>query len=145
MLFTLFDWKTSKWAHYLLHFFISYWEKLLKLIKFIIQSYLLPFEFVFILKHIFCLRQWFFLDGLPFEFVFILKHIFCLSLIFFRWLAYKSLLSRFSVLINYVMWSDNLFSLSSCFPCFSWSSLFAVRIFRFQVFQGLSPGSGSKF
>ena len=48
---------------------------------------------------------------------------------FFRWPAYKSLLSRFSVLINYIMWSDNLLSVSSCFPCFSWSSLFRVQDF----------------
>ena len=35
---------------------------------------------------------------------------------FLRWLADKSLLSRFSVLINYIMWSYNIFSVSSCFP-----------------------------
>ena len=66
--------------------------------------------------------------------------VFLSDFFFFRWLAYKSFLSRFSVFINYIMWSDNLFSVSSCFPCFSWSSLFRV-----QVFQGLSPGSGPKF
>ena len=57
---------------------------------------------------------------------------------FFRWFAYKSLLSRFSVLISY-MCSSNHFSISSRFPCFSRS-----RFFRVQVFQG--PGfSGSRF
>ena len=40
---------------------------------------------------------------------------------FFRWFAYKSLLSRFSVLISYIMWSSNHFSISRCFPCFSGS------------------------
>ena len=58
---------------------------------------------------------------------------------FFRWFAYKSLLSRFSVLINYNMWSSNHFSTSSGFPRFSGS-----RFFRAQVFQG--PGFlGSRF
>ena len=52
---------------------------------------------------------------------------------FFRWFAYKSLLSRFSVLISYNMWSSNHFSMSSCFACFSGS-----RFFRVQVFPG--PG-----
>ena len=56
---------------------------------------------------------------------------------FFRWFTYKSLLSRFSVLISYNMCSSNHFSISSCFPCFSGS-----RFFRVQVFQG--PGSGSR-
>ena len=50
---------------------------------------------------------------------------------FFRWFAYKSLFSRFSVLINYNIWSSNHFSISSCFPCFS-----EPRFFRVQVFQG---------
>ena len=58
---------------------------------------------------------------------------------FFRWFAYKSLLSRFSVLINYNMWSSNHFSTSSRFPRFTGS-----RFFRVQVFQG--PGfSRSRF
>ena len=52
---------------------------------------------------------------------------------FFRWFAYRSLLSRLSVLISYNMWSYNHFSISSCFPCFAGS-----RFFRVQVFQG--PG-----
>ena len=87
-----------------------------KLTKFITQSYL------FIIS----------------EFIFILK---CLpNNYFFRWFAYKSLLSRFSVLISYNMWSSNHFSISSRFPCFSES-----RFFRVQVLQG--PGfsvSGSR-
>ena len=58
---------------------------------------------------------------------------------FFRCFAYKSLLSRFSVLINYNMWSSDHFSTSSRFPRFSGS-----RFFRVQVFQGLGF-SGSRF
>ena len=58
---------------------------------------------------------------------------------FFRWFAYKSLLSRLSVLISYNMWSYNHFSISSCFPCFAGS-----RFFRVQAFQSPSPGSGSR-
>ena len=50
---------------------------------------------------------------------------------FFIWLAYKSLLRRFSVLINYIMWSYNLFSVSTSFMV--------------QVFQGPNPGSGIRF
>ena len=59
---------------------------------------------------------------------------------FFRWFAYKSLLSRLSVFISYNMWSSNHFSISSCFPCFSRS-----RFFRVQVFQGPGPGSRIPF
>ena len=63
-----------------------------------------------------------------------------LSNYFFRWLTYKSLLSRFSVLISHTMWPSNLFSVSSCFQRFSWS-----RFFRVQVFQGLGfSGSRSR-
>ena len=43
------------------------------------------------------------------------------SLINFRRFACKSLLNRFSVLINYIMSSSNHFSTSSCFPGFSGS------------------------
>ena len=59
---------------------------------------------------------------------------------FFKRFAYKSILNRFSVLINYIMWSSNHFSTSSCFLRFLGS-----KIFRVQVFQGLGPGSGSRF
>ena len=56
---------------------------------------------------------------------------------FFRWFAYKSLLSRFSVLINYNMSSSNHFSTSSYFPRFSGSRFFRVQtFFRVQVFLG---------
>ena len=48
---------------------------------------------------------------------------------FFRWLAYKSLLSRFSVLISYTMWYFNLFSAFNCFQRFSWSRFFRVQFF----------------
>ena len=59
--------------------------------------------------------------------------------IFFRWLDYKSLLSRFSALINYIVWSYNLFFCIQLFPTF-----FMVQVFMVLVFQG--PGfSGSRF
>ena len=56
---------------------------------------------------------------------------------FFRRFAYKSLLDRLPVLImlNYIMWSSNHFSTSSCFPHFSGS-----RFFRVQIFHGPRPG-----
>ena len=58
------------------------------------------------------------------SFLFLGRYSVCLKSLdnyFFRWCAYKSLLSRFSVLISYNMWSSNHFSISSCFPCFSGS------------------------
>ena len=63
---------------------------------------------------------------------------------YFRWFACKSLLSRFSVLISYNMWSSNHFSISSRFQCFQGLGFSGSRFFRVQVFQG--PGfSGSRF
>ena len=57
---------------------------------------------------------------------------------FCRWFAYKSLLSKFSVVISYNMWSSNHFSIPRRFPRFSRS-----RFFKVQVFQGPGfPGSG---
>ena len=53
---------------------------------------------------------------------------------FLRWLDYKSLLIRFSVLIV-LCDLNNLFSVYSCFWRFSW-----FRVFKVPVFQG--PGSG---
>ena len=109
-------------------------EKFQKLIKFITQSYL------FITS----------------EFIFISISLKCLDDYFVRWFAYKSLFSRFSVLISYNMWSSNHFSISSRFPCFSRSSFIRVqvyqgpgfsrsRFFRVQVLrvrvQSLGPGS----
>ena len=123
LFFTFFDWKTSKWAYHLLQFFISYRERFLKLLKFISQSYLSLLN-LFLLLSTFSL---FFND------------------LFFRWIAYKSFVSKFSVLINYILWPYNLFSVSSCFPHFSWSRFFRVKIFMVQVFQGLHRGSGSRF
>ena len=62
-----------------------------------------------------------------------------------RWFAYKSLLSRFSVLISYNLWSSNHFSISSRFPCFSRSRFFRVQVFRVQVWVWVQdPGSGSR-
>ena len=98
-----------------------------KLIKFITQSYL------FITS----------------EFIFISISLKCLDDYFVRWFAYKSLFSRFSVLISYNMWSSSHFSISSCFPYFSGSRFFRVRVqgpipgSRVRV-QGLGPGSGSR-
>ena len=59
--------------------------------------------------------------------------------------CYKSFLSSFSVLVNYTMWSFNLFTASSCFPHFSRRPGFSrFRFFRIQVFPG--PGFlGSRF
>ena len=68
-------------------------KKLLKLVRFITQSYL-PLLNLFLFLSLFSV----FLNN-------------C----FFRWLAYKSLLSRFLVLINYIMWSYNLFSVIHVF------------------------------
>ena len=98
-----FDWKTSKWAYHLLQFFISYWEKFSKLTMFITQSYLLLLNLLLFLN--------------TFSVV--------VNDYFFRWLAYKSLLSRFSVFINCIMWSYNLFFLCPGFT----SSPTLLRIF----------------
>ena len=65
-------------------------------------------------------------------------------------LAYKSFLSRFSMLINYTMWSSNLFCCIQLFPSFFWVQVFlgpdfsGFRFFWVQVFQGSGPGSGSR-
>ena len=75
---------------------------------------------------------------------------------FCRRFAYKSDLNRFSVLINYIVWSSNHFFTSSCFLSFLGSRLFRVqvfqspgfwrsRFFRVQVFQCSGPGSASRF
>ena len=74
-----------------------------KLIKFIMQSYLsLLNSFLFLSRFSVSLKS---LDNY-----------------FFRWFACKSLVSRFSVLISYYMWSFNHFSISSRFPYFSGSA-----------------------
>ena len=65
-----------------------------------------------------------------------------LSDYFFSWLAYKSLLNRFSVLINYTVLYGLpvFFSAINCLSRFSWS-----RLSRVQVFQGPGfSGSGSR-
>ena len=126
-----------------------------KIIKFITQSYLFTLlnSFLFLSRFSVTLKS---LDNY-----------------FFRRFAYKSFLSRFSVLISYNMCSSNHFSISSRFPCFSRSSFFRVevfqspgflgsrffkvQVFRVQVFriqvlgpgpwsrvQGPGPGSGSR-
>ena len=114
LLCTFFDWKTSKWAYHLLQFFISYWARFLKLIKFITLSYLSLLNLL----------------------LFLSKFSVALNDYLFRWLAYKSPLSRFLVSINYITWSYNLFFY---IQRFSWS-----RFFWVQVSQGPSPGSGIK-
>ena len=74
-----------------------------------------------------------------FELIFILRrfsvYLKSLNNFFSRRFPYKSLLNRFSLLINCIMWSFNHFSTSSCLPRFSGS-----RLFRVQVFQGPAPG-----
>ena len=54
-------------------------------------------------------------------------------------------LQNFSIIINYTMWSSNLFFFaSSCFPCFSQARFSGSKFFWVQV-QGPDPGSGSRF
>ena len=48
---------------------------------------------------------------------------------FFRRFAYKSLLNRFRVLINYVMWSSSSFFYNKLFPTFFMFRFFWVQIF----------------
>ena len=50
--------------------------------------------------------------------------------------AYEFLFSRFSVFLNYTMWSSNLFSASSYFSRFSWPRFFRVQIFQGRGFLG---------
>ena len=92
--------------------FHFYWESFLKLIKFITQSDLLLLNL----------------------FLFLSTFSVFLNDYFFRWLAYKFVFSRFSVLTNYILWSYNFFSVSSCFSCFSWFRIFWVWV------QGVGPG-----
>ena len=100
----------------------------MKPVRFITQSYLfIGFEFIFVLKHIFCLPK------KPQQ-------------LFFQMAS----LQVSSVLIYCTMWSSYLFSASSCFPRFSWSRFFRVQVFQCLSFlrsrffrvqaQGLSPG-----
>ena len=65
------------------------------------------------------------------SFLFLCTSVFLKSLnsYFLRWLAYKSLLSRSSVLINYTLWFSNLFYASGCFQLFWWSKFFRVQGF----------------
>ena len=66
---------------------------------------------------------------------------------FFRWLAYKSLLGEFQCFImNYTMWSFNLFFFFFCiqlFPTFFMSKVFQGPGFSVWV-QGPGPGSESR-
>ena len=80
LLFTFFYWKTSKWAYRLIQFLISYWETFLKPIKFMTHYYLSLLDL----------------------FLFLSTFSVFLNDYFFIWLAYQSLFSRFSVLINYI-------------------------------------------
>ena len=90
--------------------------------------------FYFLLRKVFETYQVYYTILLMFWIFFISTFSVLLNDYFFRWLAYKSLLCRFSLLINYIMWSYNIFSVSCCFPWFSWSWLFRVRV------QDLGPG-----
>ena len=93
--------------------------KFKKLIKFVTQSYLsLLNSFLFLSRFSVSLKN--------------------LNNYFFRRFAYKSLLNRFSVLIDYIMWSFNHFSTSSCFLHFLGSRFLRV-LFKVPV-QGLGPG-----
>ena len=111
LLFTFFDWKTSKWACHLLQF------------SFLMEK---SFQNLSSLLH--------YLTNVLNLFLFISTFSVFLNDYFFKWLDYKSLLSRFSLLINYIMWSYNIFSVSNCFPHFSWSWFFRVQV------QDLGPG-----
>ena len=83
-------------------------------------------------------RVYFTILFIVFEFIFILSKIpvslKSLNNYFFRRFLYKSLLNRFLVLISYIMRSFNHFSTFSCFPRFSESRFFRVRV------QGPGPG-----
>ena len=82
------------WAYNIVQFLICYWEKFINLSSLHNLLYLsLLNSFSFFLKS-------------PSS--------------YFQMVCYRSLLSRFSVLINYTMWSFDLFTASSCFPHFSW-------------------------
>ena len=63
---------------------------------------------------------------------------------FCRWFACKSLLSKFSVVISYNMWSSNHFSIPRRFPRFSRSRFFRVQVFQGPGFQDPGPGPGSR-
>ena len=95
--------KSSKWTKNLLQFFICYWKNFRNLSS-LLRS----------LTYLSLLNSFLFLS----RFSVSLKS---LDNYFFGWFAYKSLLSRFSVLISYSIWSSNHFSISSRFPCFSGS------------------------
>ena len=107
-------------------------KKFQKLIKFFTQSYLfITSEFIFILKEFFCFLK-------------------SLDNYFFGWFAYKSLLSRFSVLISYNMCLLIIFPYPAVSHVFQGSGLSGSRFFKVQVFQGpglrvlvqsLGPGS----
>ena len=84
-------------------FFISYWEKFLKFVKFIF----IAIEFIAYLSHIFCLPK------KPQE-------------LFFQ----VASLEVSSVLINCTMWASNLFSASSFFPRFSRFKFFWIQVLK---------------
>ena len=63
---------------------------------------------------------------------------------FFRWLACKSLLSTFSMLVSGIMWSSNFFLHPAVFNVFHGPGFSGSRFFRVQVFQG-PDFSGSRF
>ena len=101
----------------------------LKLIKFIVQSYLfIAFEFFFLLV----------LSTFP---VFLKR----LNNNFFRYLAYKSLLSEFQCYneLYYVVFESSFLHPAVCYVFHQ--SHFSGSMFFSACFQGLGPGSGSRF
>ena len=128
--------KSSKLAQNLLQFFISFWKSFRNLSSLLHN-----------LIYLSLLNSFLFLNSFSVS----LKS---LDNYFFRWFAYKSLLSLFSVLKSYNMCSSNHFSISSRFPFFSRSRFFRVQVFRVRIqgsgpcsrvrVQGRGPVSGSR-
>ena len=106
-----------------MQFLISYWKNFRNLL-----SLLCNFTYLSLLNSFLFLSR----------FSFSLKS---LDNYFFSWFAYKSLLSRFSVLISYNMWSSNHF-LGSRFVT---DRFFRVQVCQGPGFQGAHTGCGVKF
>ena len=67
-----------------------------------------------------------------------------LSNYFCRWLAFKSFLSRFLVLINYTKWSSFLFVYSAITHVFHGPGFAGFSFFRVRIFLSSGPGSRSR-
>ena len=119
--------KSSKWTWYLLQFLIPYWKTFRNL-----SSLSRNLTYLSLLNSVLLLSR------------------FSVSLkshgnYFFRWVAYESLFSRFSVLISYNMWSSNHFPYPAVSHVFQGPGFPGSRFFRVHIFQGPGPGSGSRF